>query len=556
MKWWPYLFIIVLGIWAVRALFAPEFFTSHDGPAHISRLAQYITLLGDGQFPPRWSATLNGKLGYPLFVYSYHIPYLAGSLFYQLGAKLFQSVELVLGLSYVVSGIGMYFLLAPYRFSLIFVRAAIGEATAIAFLPFILWAVTKYARTKGRKFLTLAAVFIAGAITSHSLFMVMYLPIIALFTFILLLPDLKHLKTGLWRMGLIIGLGMMLSAFYWAPLVWERKYIQFDAVYTKQAQNHLVTWEQLWHSPWGYGFSFPDSHQDDMSFQIGLAQLLAVGLGTLILWGRRHKQDHERWVMTVSLLIFTFSVVTMVETPIVRWVWENVGVIQVIDFPWRFLGMVTFAAAIIAAYTTSKLKPAPIAAIILITAALVANRNHMRINLPDKIAEDKVWIDTGTTAYANEYKPIWQAAPQKVDPILQIESEGPSTNWQLLRFRSNEIEFWTNFPEPQIVQINSLYFPGWQAYRKEWSKWIPLTLGGEWRIVTAEAYKGRLDKNIGVMEITAQPGEQVYKLTFSETPLRQAADILSLAALVGLLVWVRRQKPLPHTGGKDKSRNR
>ena len=96
MKWWPYLFIIVLGIWAVRALFAPEFFTSHDGPAHISRLAQYITLLGDGQFPPRWSATLNGKLGYPLFVYSYHIPYLAGSLFYQLGAKLFQSVELQL----------------------------------------------------------------------------------------------------------------------------------------------------------------------------------------------------------------------------------------------------------------------------------------------------------------------------------------------------------------------------------------------------------------------------------------------------------------------------
>ena len=103
--------LALLSLWLTQSLWLPGWFTSHDGVTHLARLAQYLTLLSDGQIPPRFSGTLLGHLGYPIFVFSYHLPFMLGSVFSALGFNLTNSLKLVFGLSFFWSGLGMYLLL-------------------------------------------------------------------------------------------------------------------------------------------------------------------------------------------------------------------------------------------------------------------------------------------------------------------------------------------------------------------------------------------------------------------------------------------------------------
>ena len=81
-------------------MWLPGVFASHDGTSHLVRLAQYLPLLADGQFPPRFATILLGHLGYPIFIFSYHLPFMLGSLFSGLGFNLTNSLKLVFGLSH------------------------------------------------------------------------------------------------------------------------------------------------------------------------------------------------------------------------------------------------------------------------------------------------------------------------------------------------------------------------------------------------------------------------------------------------------------------------
>ena len=75
------IFIVFITFIALRGLWGPQFFTSHDGQSHMARLYQYDKLLKDGQIPPRWAGEFAGQRGYPVFVFAYPLPYAVGELF-------------------------------------------------------------------------------------------------------------------------------------------------------------------------------------------------------------------------------------------------------------------------------------------------------------------------------------------------------------------------------------------------------------------------------------------------------------------------------------------
>ena len=368
-------FLVLVSLWLTQSLWQSGFFTSHDGVSHLARLAQYLTLLADGQIPPRYSGTLLGHLGYPIFVFSYHLPFMLGSVFNFLGFNLTNSLKLVFGLSLFWSGLGMYwllrqwfkplagfigaflFLVAPYRLILIFVRAAVGEALALSLLPWLLLALHK-------KNIIGIAVVTALVTLSHSLFWPMYLGLIV--TYLLLIKkDLRQLITGF-----ILGLG--LSAFYWLPLIFEKKLIVFDQFYTNLAVGHLVTFKQLIYSVWGYGYSHSGVEQDAMSFQVGIAQWLVVGGVIIYLLLKRKFPKLVFW----ALAWFWLAIALMVDWLPARYLWENLPLIKAIDIPWRFLAVAVFAASFLAAWlVNSQKKLAWVLVLGLIGVALYTNRN-------------------------------------------------------------------------------------------------------------------------------------------------------------------------------------
>jgi len=128
--------LLLLAFFGVKALFHPRFYTSHDGHHQLIRLMHFDRGLRDGQLPVRWAGTALEGYGYPLFIFTYRLPFWIGEAWRLLGNSLVDSVKFSFVLAYWLSGITIFlflrdfvrnksaaflgtaaFLWAPYRFS-------------------------------------------------------------------------------------------------------------------------------------------------------------------------------------------------------------------------------------------------------------------------------------------------------------------------------------------------------------------------------------------------------------------------------------------------------
>lgn len=90
--------------------------------------------------------------------------------------------------------------------------------------------------------------------------------------------------------GLIWGL--FISAYYWLPAVFEKKFIQEGTPFNPL--DHFPFIRQLIIPFWGYGASVWGPN-DQMSFQIGIINILVIVLGfiALVFYGRKWRKTKE-----------------------------------------------------------------------------------------------------------------------------------------------------------------------------------------------------------------------------------------------------------------------
>jgi len=119
------------------------------------RLYEIDKCIRDGQIPCRWVPDMGYGYGYPQFNYYAPLPYYIMEVFHLVGFGFLDSVKAGMVLSILVSAWGMYslakflwgrvggfissrlYIYAPYRATDFYVRGAVGELWAMAFLPFI-----------------------------------------------------------------------------------------------------------------------------------------------------------------------------------------------------------------------------------------------------------------------------------------------------------------------------------------------------------------------------------------------------------------------------------
>lgn len=411
------LVLLLIGLYAMRTFWGPEFYDGHDSLAHIVRLQQFDKALKSGQFPPQWAPDLYASRGYPVFIFAYPLPYFAAEGLHLAGFSLAVSLKLVLVAAYLISLAGMYFLsgflgailwgIAPYQFVKIFITGSLGVVVAFAFIPWFFWAV------KQKKWLA-AAVFLTLWILSHPGKLVIFAPLLALFFWL----DLKH-----WRQWLITGLlALGLSAWYFLPANLELPYTHFKEFVGRQYQNDFVPLSRLLYSPWGT--NAPGWGNNPLSQQVGIAQWLAVVLG-LVFW-------RKTWPY---LLVFGLSIFLMLESS--RFIWDWPTPLQAVSTPWRFLALAVFSSALIGSLAVKNIKNYVLRItcyLLLIILAIYNSRNYMRIN--DKRVYDQEFFDnyTGVATGWNEHLPIW----------VKTVDEGTAG-------------------QVPVNQLNTLYYPGWQV---------------------------------------------------------------------------------------------
>ena len=552
-------FIIFFSVFALKDLVKPGLYTSHDGETHTARIAQYYQALYDGQLPPRWAKTLNGGLGSPIFVYIYPVPYFLGSLAHILGLSFTSSFKVLMAASFIASGIfsylwlkavfkirgaafigAMFYTWAPYKFSLIYVRASLSEALAYAFLPLFLFAITKLAAKTNLTNIAFSALTLSFFLLSQNLVVLMAAPVILLYIMILAYIK-KSANYLLAAAGVFLWAGAISSVTY-LPTFFERKEIHLQELFMQVYKSHFVTISQLIHSPWGYGFDLPGIINDQISFQIGLAHILviiaAVTVLTYVLVLKKvsffkksiglilevNLTGTDKILTAFFLIVFTVSVFLTLENQYSKFIWGAVKPLQLIDIPWRFLGIASLSSAFLAGFL-AKIFKLRIFLLLMLVALLIANRNHLKIN-KSAFYDDNFFLNyQGSATQFNEFTPRTRYSTGVTDdfnsPIESIKG-----NVKIYDFykKSNEISFKTQNTYPARIQVNLIQFSGWQI----------LTDGKKFtnnkNLVDKSfsfAYRPNVDTS-GLYDIIVPAGNHQFTFRLEETRLRRTANYLSL----------------------------
>ncbi len=523
------LLLLIICIPAVKALLQPGGFTSQDMTHHVIRQINMDQLLSEGQFPPRWSGDLNKGFGYPVFLFNYPLPPLIGEIFVKIDFGYVGSVKGVLFLSIIISTLGMYlflrsllgsklsaflgavfFLYAPIRFIFIYVSAAVGAALAMAFIPFIFWAIAILDK-KPKLGILVGSISLAGLILSHNVTTLIFMPAIIGFGILRSKGNLSYLRY-LSYLGL---LGVGLAAFFWLPAILEKQYIRWDLIFGNFYKDYFPSFGQLFHSPWGYGLDHPGTDQDGMSFQIGLAQILVILLCCGLVIVRKVKE--VRVIGGFALIFFLLAIFLTQEISLP--IWEHLPLLNMVQFPWRFLSLACFAAAISAGLLVKYLPFRKIAFVFLLIIVLYANRNHLNINQVFNPGVGYYLDQKPTTTSFDEDLPLW-AVPPKTDAKGKLEFVEGSGQINVLENKSVKVKAQINTTTSGQLRLNQLYFPGWQLSLDE----KPIRFDYQQK-----------DQNQGLPVFQIPAGSHTFLAEFRDTWDRSLGNWISI---ISLIIWV------------------
>ena len=612
---WLYIaLILIFALIVISPLLQPGYFWgAHDARHDAYFIFQYDKSVQDGIWFPRWSPDWTFGYGYPFFIVYGPLATFVGELFHHfLGLGFEASVKAVLALSIVVSGFAMYgfvrswlgrnaglvaavaFMAIPYHLVDVYVRAALAESVALAFLPLALWGFRETVR-RPRLTAILGAGFAYAAIMwTSNLVALIFTPGLAAYVAILIFWQYREARGrggeeegrrggGILRAlvrtalapALAFALGLGLSAAFFVPALIEQGYInrtQWFGEYYDPTQ-HFVYFFQLFNPAWGFGISQPgpdDIAQGAMSFQLGAAATL-LSLVALVT-ARRLKPSVRRevwfWGLWAAVSIFLTLNVSALA-------WRYLPIVPYAQFPWRYLMLAILPLSILPGtlvadsrwlmangkWQTAN-KQALWPAFLLSALLLLSSYPYLRVEMRAPTVEqgpvsyaalmrfqrtsDEM---TGVTAWVDAQKrPIWsdmadlwvkdKPVTTRVDYSQVPQNKTLAVNSEDVGSAHEQIYWYAEGPGKSIT-FNRFWYPGWTAWLLDGKDGRPV------RKLPLEREDGPLARIV----VPVPAGEGYILLRFEDTPLRAAAKWVTLVALgavvvIAVVLRIRRRKAL------------
>jgi hypothetical protein len=531
--------VILLGLYGVKALIHPGFFTSHDGWHIVTRLYYFNQAITAGQFPPHWSTFLMNGFGYPLFFFSYHLPWWMAEPLVLIGVSIFDAIKTLFIVTFIASGLTFYFwikemwgrmsafagtfiyLFTSYRFATIFIRANMGEAVSFLFFPFIFSGLYRIWKRDNRWGLILLTVGIAGSLLSHIMVVFLFaLPVFLYFLSLFFSSSEKRPQLVKTLISVILAIG--LDFYYLLPAVIYKPQTIFTDVFKNLYQGYFTPFSKLIYSPWGVNaVGLPG----EMSRQVGVAVWMSVGLSvmvTVLVFIKNirniRKISFTNFLALGFILNFIFALVMMqkISLPI----WNFFAPLALVDFPFRFLAVTTFLGAALASYVVyilkGRLKPGLI--ILIGIVCLYTNRNYLRVNQYTDIPLSLYVSSELSTNTDDEYLPKWvnrQYARRENKPLIT----SPLITVINSRQNATAIELTYTSDIVRIASLRQMYFPGIVAQIDQ--KNVDIHTDGN-----------------GAVELNFPSGKHNVTVSYQTTKFIQIGEIISMGALIIFLSFV------------------
>ncbi|MBU1327458.1 hypothetical protein KKG44_02725 [Patescibacteria group bacterium] len=469
------------------------FYISDDGEWMVIRLSAFFQSFREGQFPVRFLGRLNHSFGYPVANFLYPGFLYIGSLIHAAGFSFLDSVKIILGASVAGSSVFLFFWLRqhfsrfssfagalsftffPYVLFDLYKRGSVGEV--MAFLPA---SVALYAIDSRKRWLFPAA--LALLVISHN--------ILALMFFVFFLGTVVIEKR--WEYALPFVLGIAMTCFFWFPAFYERQYVIFDSIAISDPRGYVVDSGKM--------------------FLLAAPALVAF----LLLFALHKKQAVNRWYLWI------FAVSILMSTSLSLPLWKSSIISSMIQFPYRFLAVSAIVGCYAVAACFEHIKPRfrlllfVICIMVWIAVFVRAVAGIEYVLRP----EGYYTTNEDTTTVAGEYMPRWA----KIIPLKRADHrmelyEGKAALQTLVQ-TTQKLKVLIDAREDSIIQINTIYYPGWGATIDD--KRVPI----------------RFDNPQGLMRVSVPSGKHRMTLDFHETVQRFIADIISAAGVVAYIAFI------------------
>lgn len=502
---------------------------THDGLVHLPRIAAYFQALQDGHFPVRWAGNLNYGYGLPLFNFIYHLPYLIASFFLSLGVGLVASFKATLSLSFLLSGVFMYlfariffndekkglfvavfYQFAPFRLVDLLVRGSFGEVYTYTFLPLVLLGIVLLHKKVNDTSFVLTAAGVFFLILSHNSVSLLYFTIAFAF-----LAHFKNKKTFSWGAFTLL-VGLLLSAYYWVPAIFEHRYTYGDLFMKELYKEHFVPLSSYFLPNF---FNTASLRAGGVSVQIGIFHVLALFISCYFLFYKKIAIKNTKAITIFSLVLI--GIALFFTQSVSQIIWENVSLLRQFQFPWRFLSVIVFATSLLAVnvFLLPILKKKIIYWLIIVFVIASTAHYWKPQEGYDTINESDYWNFPLNTTYYGETDVIWSKGPASAYPKNRVDligGKGVVKDFsQKTHIQTFTIDAKTNV---QLVS-HTPYFPGWRVYVE--NSTVPIEFQDP--------------NNRGEITFYVPKGKHNVQIVFGESRLRLTADIISLSTLFSLL---------------------
>lgn len=554
----PFIVIILISIPSVLPFLSSGFFPIHDN-TQVARVYEMSKSLSDGMIPARVVEDLGYGYGYPIFNFYAPLSYYVGGFLDLTIFDSLQATKLMIVIGIFLSGVSMFlfsknilgsvpgivsatfYVYASYHAVNIYVRGAVGELWAYGLIPFVFWGLYRLSKEKNLKWIFITGISFGLVVLSHNLTALMSIPFVLFYVFFLTYLAKRNLRREVLSKA-IIGLlfGVILSAFYWLPAITE---INFTNVYSQieggsDFRKNFVCLNQLWYSPWGFGGSVQGC-LDGMSLSPGKINLLVVpfSLFFLLVLALRKKieVDDKEKIKHIAFAAISFLISLFLILDYSKVIWESISPLEFIQYPWRFLLMVSFFSSFIAG-----------GVILLIEKVFLTNKNIKTIYLSSlvillgvlvytnlKLFVPQTYLNRSSDSYTNEKELKWTVSkisdeylptgfdkPTNENDVSSSEIKILSGDMEIVG-SEKKVQEWKldirSFGESRVL-IPLFYYPSWQA--------------------DLEGKKLDLIKDPKGMSLVLPSGEYKITIKFKDTSSQKLGNLISLAGLTLLFVGI------------------
>jgi hypothetical protein len=569
--WWA----VVLTLPALVPLLRGGFFASDDGLIHVYRLAALDEAVRAGVLYPRWFPEFAFGYGHPVLNFYGPLSYYAGLPFTLLGLDPALAIKLVMAAGLLASAAGMWlfarqhlstgaavvaavvYVYLPYHLADLYVRGAVAELLAFAWLPFILWA-AHHAVTRpggaGWRWATLAGLLLAALVLTHSLSTLLFAPVLIGYILLLVWRPGDERRGALARVALAVVLAVAASAFHWLPILAESEYVGLGHGASQGYRDHLLPLAKL--VSFDVAYRYRGAPGVPITYPLGWLQalLLAGGLWLLVGPGDEWSRDRlSRRVAIFFLMAGLVSALMLTRTALPAWAALE-RVLALLQYPWRIEMITALATAFVAGalYARLRVRVGP-AAVVAVALLLVVTGAWALWRLPyvpvePDLSVEAMWQadrDTGQVGatWTGEYLPVWvteqrwalslPSAPEAAALPEAGQAVDPSQAGATLRldgasYTGYDLE--VDAPRGTTLVLHQFHFPGWQA---QWQ-------GG--------TIASRPAGSLGLAAFDLPPGRGPLALHLALTPAQRWGSLLSLASLLAAGLALVIQAQLQGTG--------